>query len=80
MTFEEKLKCAMIEYGAVAENWKIKITDIDKTNETSDYANITVNVWKPRSRKPDYAFTLFVNVVKEIIFWNRSTHVNLKEK
>ena len=80
MSFEEEIKCAMIEYGACADNWKIKIIVVDRLNVDSDCANVIVNVWKPRSRKPDYSFILFVDVVKELIFWDRSTHINLKEK
>lgn len=78
MSLEEKLKNAMIDYEAIAENWRIKIIAIERVSNNSDYAHVIIETYKPRSRKPDYAFNLYVNMVKELIFWDRSTHENLK--
>lgn len=77
MKLQEQLKNAMIEYGAIAENWRIKIIAIERIGN-SDYANVVIESYKPRNRKPDYAHTLFIDTVKELIFWDRSTCDKLK--
>ena len=78
MKLEKQLKGAMVDYGAVNENWRIKIVAIEKIADNSDFANVTVEIYKPRSRQPAYLHTLYINMVKEFVCWDRSTHVNLK--
>ena len=78
MKLENQLKNAMIAYGAINENWRIKIVAIEKVIRNSDFANVTIETYKPRSRKPDYSHTLYVNMIKGIIYWDKSTHENLK--
>lgn len=79
MNLEEKLRYAMIDYGAIAENWRMKIIAIERVGGVnSDYVNVIVESYKPRSRKPDYIHTLFIDIVRELIFWDRSTCEKLK--
>ena len=79
MTLEEKIREAMIYYGAIAENWRIKIIAIERVgSKNSDYANVIIKSYKHRSKKPDYVHTLYIDTVRELIFWDRSNCEKLK--
>lgn len=78
MKLEKQLKDAMIEYGAITEKYRIKIISIEHENKNSDYANVIVEVYKPRSRKPDIMWNLFINMVREILYWDKSSFAEMK--
>jgi len=73
---ENKIKNALVEYGAMNENWRLKITDKEIIGN-SDYANISVEIYKPRCRKPCIVWTLVTNIVREFVDFERSTFVRL---
>ena len=75
---EEGIKAAMVDTGQAAENWRIKVTGCDRVGNNSDYVRVHVSLYKLRSRKPDILWDLCVNIVKNLIYWNHSTFVNLK--
>jgi hypothetical protein len=75
---EEGIKAAMIDTGRAAENWRVKVTGCDRVGNNSDYVRVYVNVYKPRSRKPDVLWDICINAVKELIYWEHSTYDNAK--
>ena len=79
MSLEASLREAMISHGSIAENWRMKIIAIERVgSQGSDYVNVIVETYKPRSKKPDYAVTIFIDTVKELVFWDRSSCERLK--
>ena len=75
---EEGIKAAMIDTGRAAENWRVKVTGYDRVGKNSDYMRVYVKVYKPRSRKPDVLWDICVNIAKNLIYWEYSTHYNVK--
>lgn len=79
MDLEATLREAMISCGFIAENWRLKIIAIESIgSEFSDYKNVIIETYKPRSKKPDYAVTLFIDTVRELVFLDKSTCERLK--
>ena len=74
----EGIKAAMIDTGRAAENWRVEVTGCDRVGNNSDYVRVYVNVYKPRSRKPDVLWDICINAVKELIYWEHSTYYNAK--
>lgn len=72
------IKTAMVDTGRAAENWRVEVTGYDWAGNNSDYVRVYVNVYKPRSRKPDIIWDLCINAVKDLIYWDRSTFTNAK--
>lgn len=70
------LKNALVGYGAMNENWRLKITN-KQIISNSDFANITVEIYKPRCRKPTIVWELLVNIVREFVDFERSTFIRL---
>ena len=75
---EEGIKAAMVDTGRAAENWRVTVTGNERVGNNSDYVRVYVNVYKPRSRKPDVLWDLCINAVKELIYWEHSTYYNAK--
>ena len=75
---EEGIKAAMVDTGRAAETWRIKVTGYDRVGKHSDHVRVYVNLYKPRSRKPDVVWDLCINIAKELIYWDHSSFVNLK--
>lgn len=75
-TIENGIKKALVEYGAMNENWRLKITDKNIIGN-SDFASISVEIYKPHCRKPCIVWTLVANIVKEFVDFERSTFVRL---
>lgn len=73
---ENGIKKALIEYGAMNENWRLEITD-KKIIGNSDYATISVMIFKPRCRKPCMMWELHVNIVREFVDFERSIFARL---
>lgn len=74
----EGIKAAMIDTGRAAEKWRVQVTGCDRAGNNSDYVRVYVNVYKPRSRKPDMLWDICINAVKELIYWEHSTYYNAK--
>lgn len=71
---EEAIKRIFVEEGIVLENWRVRITWIYGSKH-SDYRDVTVEVIKPRCRKPCTIWTLKVDIVREIIDFSKSSFV-----
>ena len=74
----EGIKAAMVDTGRAAENWRVEVTGCDRTGNNSDYVRVYVNVYKPRSRKPDVLWDICIDAVRELIFWENSTFDHVK--
>ena len=74
----EGIKAAMIETGRAGEKDRIKITGREPICTGSDKYNVFVELYKPRSRKPDMLWTICVDCVRELIYWEHSTYYNAK--
>ena len=75
----EGIKAAMVDTGRAGEKWRVEVTGCDRVGNNSDYVRVYVNVYKPRSRKPDVLWDICINVVKDLIYWDHSTHYNVKK-
>ena len=73
---EDKVKSTLINYGAINENWRIKITDVE-IMPNSDWAKVAVKIIKPRCRKPCIIWTLTMNMVRGLTDFEKSTFVRL---
>ena len=74
----EGIKAAMVDTGRAGVNWRVKVTGCDQSNRNSDYVRVYVEVYKPRSRKPDIVWDICVNIAKNLIYWDHSTFAYLK--
>ena len=74
----EGIKAAMIDTGRAAEKDRIKITGREPIYTGSDKYNVFVELYKPRSRKPDMLWSVCVDCVRELIYWEHSTYYNAK--
>lgn len=72
MSVEQMIINALLSYGAIDENWKIKITDIENLQH-SDWAKVTTEIFKPRCRKPYAIWELVVNTVRNITDFEKSS-------
>lgn len=79
MSFEEAIKECMIETGHADRNWRVKITGKESRGVNSDRYNVFVNVYKPWSRKPDILWSLCIDCVREMIFWEESEYYRCKD-
>lgn len=74
----EKMRNALLNFGAITEKYRIEVTEIEKIPNKSDYVYVHVMVWKPRSRKADIAWKLFVDTAREVTHFDRSEFYRLK--
>lgn len=74
----EGIKAAMVDTGRAAENWRVTVTGNERVGNNSDYVRVYVNVYKPRSRKPDVLWDICIDAVRELIYWEHSTYYNAK--
>lgn len=74
----EKIKAAMIDTGRAADKWRVEVTGCDRAGNNSDYVRVYVSVYKPRSRRPDVLWDICIDIVRELIFWERSTFDHVK--
>lgn len=77
MSIEQHMRNALINYGAINENWRIKIID-KEILPYSDWVKVTVEVYKPRCRKPCTIWTLASNMVRGITDFEKSTFIHCK--
>lgn len=71
MKIEEYAKNALVNYGASLEDWRIEILDV--TSNTSDWATVTCTVTKKKCRKPFVIWNLKMNMVRNIVDFEKST-------
>lgn len=71
LNLENAIKEIFIEREIMLPNWKIQITDKEILGK-SDYAKVTVDVFKPRKKKPEITWILTINMVREQIHWDKS--------
>jgi hypothetical protein len=76
--FTDSVKNAMIDTGRISESWRIEITGKESLGNNSDYVDLFLNAYKPRSRKPDVLWTIRINAVKELIYWEHSYFCKVK--
>lgn len=75
--FEEMAKNALLNGDKIPENYRV---EFDKLFIQSNglFAELIVFVYKPRSRKPDIMWTLFMDIAHEQVDFNKSQFVYLK--
>lgn len=78
MMIKEFAKAALINYGAILENWKIVIGEISQMSDRSDWVEVQVYVYKPRSKKPDFFWELCMNMARNVTDFGKSQFTNLK--
>lgn len=69
---ESGIKNVFIERGIMLENWRLKVISIDG-QPYSDYRDVTVEVLKPRCKKPCVTWALNINMVRETINFEKSS-------
>lgn len=69
--FLDGIKNALVDFGAMLENWKINLICIE--NDGSDIYYVSVTITKNRCKKPFVMWTLRVDTVRELVYFDRST-------
>ncbi len=69
---------ALKEHGAIGPTWRIEIGNRDLNPIDSDWVTVSVDVYKPRCRKPQGCWHLAIYMPKDEIHWNKSQYVNLR--
>lgn len=72
----EAIRNSMIERGAILPNWKVTLVQVENANG-SDWANVTVNVFRPRCRKPLVVWDIAVYLPRDQIWWDKSSFVRV---
>lgn len=70
------MRNVLLNYGAINEKWRIKLTHKEILPFT-DWAKVTVEVYKPRCRKPYGIWTMYFNIVRGITNFERNTFIRL---
>lgn len=78
VNFDEALKVCMIETGRAGEKDRIKVTGREPIYTGSDKYNVFVEQYRPRSRKPDRLWSICVDYVRDLVYWDRSEYYNVK--
>lgn len=73
----EKIRTALIENGYINCKWRVKPIAVERIGY-SDFVYYILEVYKPKSKKPDYCYELYIDTVKELIFFNKSKFDKLK--
>lgn len=68
----EGIKIALVDYGAMLEDWKLSFVEAERIGN-SDMINVTVTITKKRCRKPFMIWTLRIDEVRELVYFDRST-------
>jgi len=74
--FESNIHNVLAEKGIAGLDWRIKIISKEIIGK-SDFAKVLVEVYEPRKRKPCMNWDLCINIVREQIYWDKSTFVYL---
>ena len=78
MKIEDAIKRVLVETGRAGINYRVKVTKEEEVRAGSDRIYVYCDVYKPRSRKPDVAWRLCVDIVRNLIFWEDSQFTNSK--
>ena len=73
----EKIRTALIENGYINNNWRIKTIAIERIGYT-DFVYYILEIYKPKTKKPDYCYELYIDTVRELIFFDKSKFDKLK--
>ena len=73
----EEIRTVLIENGYINNNWRVKHIATERIGCT-DYINYICDVYKPKSKKPDYCYELYIDTVRELIFFDKSKFDKLK--
>lgn len=65
MEIEEYAKNALVNYEAALDSWKIRVLSVDTVS--GDWADVTCTITKPRCRKPFVQWKLKMNMVRNIV-------------
>lgn len=74
--FENALKKTLIEYGAMCENWRLKLGEI-KRNAGADWFTCKVYIYKPHAKKPCLLWELLINEARKVVDFGNSKHTTL---
>lgn len=66
------IKNVLVERGTMLEDWKVNFVEGERIGH-SDYLDITVTITKKRCRKPFMIWTLRIDEVRELVFFDRSS-------
>ncbi len=72
---ENQIKQALVNYGAMGENWRMKVTNREIIGR-SDWAKVVVEITAPKKRKPCTKWELAINIARNQIHWDKSTFCN----
>ena len=73
----EQIKNVLIENGYINNNWRIKTIAIERIGYT-DFVYYILEIYKPKTKKPDYCYELYIDTVRELIFFDKSKFDKLK--
>ena len=67
------IRNALDEYGVTGPGCKVKFLGAEIGTEWGyDWALVTVDIYPPRKRKPRLKWYLAINMVREIVDWEKS--------
>ena len=75
--FEEMARNALLNVDYIPESYRVEFLRLCIYNNGL-FAELTVYVYKPRSRKPDIIWTLFMDIAHEKVAFSKSHFAYLK--
>jgi hypothetical protein len=75
MKIEEMIKNVFVETGRARDDWKVVVTGKNFLSAGSDYVILSVDVIRPRCRKPCVKWQLMVDTARGDIHWDKSDFV-----
>ena len=75
--FEEKARTALLNGDRIPENYRVEFLGLC-IYSNGLFAELTVYIYKPRSRKPDIIWTLFMDIAHEEVDFSKSHFAYLK--
>ena len=77
MKLEDAIRSAMDEHGVTGPGYRIKVVWTETLNQgSSDWATVTVDVYRPRYRKPCVTWELAIWIPGNTLYWEKSRHYN----
>jgi len=76
-SLENGIYNVLLQRGSIADGWKVKVTDIQLKCSGSDWATVSVNIIKPRCRKPFMAWELAVYMPRDQVDFSKSSFAYL---
>ena len=75
--FEEMARNALLNGDYIPENYRVEFLGLC-IYSNGLFAELTVYIYKPRSRKPDIIWTLFMDIAHEEVDFSKSHFAYLK--